>query len=108
MALVFKQMRGTQRDSSFLYARQLEEQALLYHNTLYIVRAMMLQEYYIRTIKGDFPQALRINQRASELCMKLPRESSPRWQVQMNMGDIYMLLKEYDNALRSYQLSQRF
>ncbi|AKD57307.1 tetratricopeptide repeat-containing sensor histidine kinase [Spirosoma radiotolerans] len=106
MALVFKQMRGTQRDSSFLYARQLEEQALRYHNTLYAVRAMMLQEHYIRTIKGDFPQALRINQRASELCIKLPRESSPRWQVQMNMGDIYLLLKEYDNALRSYQLSQ--
>ncbi|GAB3784809.1 hypothetical protein GCM10028818_45250 [Spirosoma horti] len=106
MALVFKQMRGTQRDSSFLYARQLEEQARHYRNTLYMVRAMMLQEHYIRTIKGDFPQALRINQRASELCIKLPRESSPRWQVQMNMGDIYLLLKEYDNALRSYQLSQ--
>jgi signal transduction histidine kinase len=106
MALVFKQMRDTQRDSSFLYARQLEEQALRYHNTLYRVRALMLQEYYLRVVKGDFPQALRINQRASELCVKLPRESSPRWQVQMNMGDIYMLLKEYDNALRSYQLSQ--
>ncbi|RZK35227.1 MAG: tetratricopeptide repeat protein, partial [Hymenobacter sp.] len=106
MALVFKQMRGSQRDSSFLYARQLEEQALRYHNRLYTVRAMMLQEHYVRTIKGDFPQALRINQRASELCIKLPRESSPRWQVQMNMGDIYLLLKEYDNALRSYHLSQ--
>ncbi|WP_461127375.1 tetratricopeptide repeat-containing sensor histidine kinase [Spirosoma aerophilum] len=106
MALVFKQMRDSQRDSSFLYARQLEDQALRYHNTLYRVRAMMLQEYYLRTVKGDFPQALRINQRASELCVKLPRESSPRWQVQMNMGDIYMLLKEYDNALQSYQLSQ--
>lgn len=106
MALVFKQMRGSQRDSSFLYARQLEEQALRYHNRLYTVRAMMLQEHYIRTIKGDFSQALRINQRASELCVKLPQESSPRWQVQMNMGDIYLLLKEYDHALRSYQLSQ--
>ncbi|GAB3738374.1 hypothetical protein GCM10028816_43210 [Spirosoma lituiforme] len=99
-------MRGSQRDSSFLYARQLEEQALRYHNRLYTVRAMMLQEHYIRTIKGDFSQALRINQRASELCVKLPQESSPRWQVQMNMGDIYLLLKEYDHALRSYQLSQ--
>jgi len=106
IALVFKQRRGTQRDSSFLYARQLEEQASRYHNMLYVVRAMMLQEHYLRTIKGDFPQALRINQRASELCIKLPRESSPRWQVQMNMGDIYLLLKEYDNALRSYQLSK--
>ncbi len=106
MAMVFKQMRGAQRDSSFLYATQLEEQAFQYKNILYAVRAMMLQEYYVRTIKGDFPQALRINQRASELCIKLPRESSPRWQVQMNMGDIYMLLKEYDNALQSYQLSQ--
>lgn len=105
MALVFKQMRGQQRDSTFLYAKQLEEQALVYHNDLYAVRALMLEEYYIRIVKGDYPHALQINQRASELCVKLPRESSPRWQVQMNMGDIYMLLKEYDNALSSYQLS---
>ncbi|WP_170061209.1 tetratricopeptide repeat protein [Spirosoma aerolatum] len=106
MALVFKQMRGAQRDSSYIYARQLEEQALLLHNNLYAVRAMMLQEYHLRIVKGDYPLALQINQRASELCSKLPRESSPRWQVQMNMGDIYMLLKEYDKALSSYQLSQ--
>jgi signal transduction histidine kinase len=106
MALVFKQMRRNRRDSSFIYARQLEEQAIRYGNTLYAVRAMMLQEYYLRTMKGDYPQALQVNQRASELCVQLPRENSPRWQVQMNMGDIYILLKEYDNALKSYQLSR--
>ncbi|WP_420150630.1 tetratricopeptide repeat protein [Spirosoma sp.] len=107
MALVFKQMRGSHRDSSFLYANTLESRALSYNNILYAVRAMMLQEHYIRTVKGDYPKALQINQRASELCRKLPRESSPRWQVQMNLGDIYLLLKEYDNALASYQLSQK-
>ncbi|MBD2756169.1 tetratricopeptide repeat protein [Spirosoma validum] len=105
MSLVFKQMRGTQRDSSFLYAKVLEERALTYHNILYAVRGMMLQEHYVRTVKGDYPKALQINQRASELCAKLPPESSPRWQVQMNMGDIYLLLKEYNNALTNYQLS---
>jgi tetratricopeptide (TPR) repeat protein len=108
MSLVFKQMRGGQRDSSFLYAKALEERALAYNNILYAVRAMMLQEHYIRTIKDDYPKALQINQRASELCVKLPRESSPRWQVQMNMGDIYLLLKEYDHALSSYELSLKF
>lgn len=105
MALVFKQMRGERRDSSFFYAEALENRALAYQNNLYTVRGMMLQEHYVRTVKGDYPRALRINQRASELCVKLPREKSPRWQVQMNMGDIYLLLKEYDNALASYQLS---
>ena len=105
MALVFKQMRGNQRDSSFIYAKILEERALANGNILYAVRGMMLQEHYVRTMKGDYPKALQINQKASELCVKLPRESSPRWQVQMNMGDIYLLLKEYDKALTSYQLS---
>ena len=105
MAVVFKQLRGSQRDSTFVYAKALEERASVYKNILYAVRAMMLQEHYIRTVKGDYPQALRINQRASELCVKLPRDSSPRWQVQMNMGNIYLLLKEYDEALTSYQLS---
>lgn len=105
MAMVFKQMRGTDRDSSFLYAKKLETKALVYRNTLYIARALMLQEYYLRVVKGDYPQALQLNQRAAELCARLPRQSSPLWQVQMNMGDIYMLLKEYDNALTNYQLS---
>ncbi len=108
MALVFKQMNGQQRDSSFIYAQRLEKQALAYNNTLYTVRAMMLQEHYLRTVKGDYPQALHLNQRAAELCVNLPRESSPRWQVQMNMGDIYIMLKEYENALTSYRNSSAF
>ncbi|WP_461081636.1 tetratricopeptide repeat-containing sensor histidine kinase [Spirosoma flavus] len=105
MSVVFKQMRGQQRDSTFFYAQKLEEIARLYRNDLYVVRAMMLEEYYLRTVKGDYPQALVINQQASEWCVRLPRDSSPRWQVLMNMGDIYMVQKEYTNALSSYQLS---
>ncbi len=105
MISVFKQMRGPQRDSSYSYAKQLEERALVYRNTLFAVRGIMQQEYYLRTVRTDYVQALRLNQRASALCAGLPRESSPRWQVQMNMGDLYALLKEYDNALTSYQTS---
>lgn len=105
MISVFKQMRGPQRDSSYIYAKRLEERALAYRNTLFAVRGMMQQEYYLRTAQTDYVQALKINQRASALCVGLPRESSPRWQVQMNMGDLYALLKEYDNALTSYQTS---
>ncbi|GAB3999303.1 hypothetical protein GCM10028807_49130 [Spirosoma daeguense] len=107
MSLVFKQMRGQKRDSTLFYARQLEAAAKFYRNDLYAVRAMMFQEHYFRTIKGDYPQALVINQHASELCAHLPRESSPRWQVLMNMGDIYMVQKEYVNALASYQASMK-
>lgn len=107
MTTVFKQLRGPQRDSSFYYAKKLEEQALASRNVLFAVRGMMQQEYYLRMVKADYVQALQINQRASELCTQLPRESSPRWQVQMNMGDIYVLLKEYDNALNSYRTSQQ-
>ncbi|WP_460977363.1 tetratricopeptide repeat protein [Spirosoma knui] len=108
MSLVFKQMRGQSRDSSYFYAGVLKDRSVLYHNVLYAVRAMMLQEHYLRTVKGEYPEALRINQQASEMCARLPRESSPRWQVQMNMGDIYMLMKEYDNALTSYRNSLTF
>lgn len=105
MTSVFKQARGPQRDSSIIYAKKLEERALAYHNTLFAVRGMMQQEYYLRAVKGDYVQALRINQRVAGLCGSLPRESSPRWQVQMNMGEIYVLLKEYDKALAGYQSS---
>ncbi len=102
---IFKQVRGSQRDSSYVYATWLKERAQVYGNVLFTVRAMMQEEYYVRTVKGDYPQALRINLRALELCAQLPREQSPRWQVQMNMGDIYTLQKQYENALASYQQS---
>lgn len=105
MTTVFKQVRGSLRDSSYFYAQKLEEQARAYRNTLFTVRGMMQQEYYLRIVKADYLKALQINQQVSELCATLPRESSPRWQVQMNMGDIYVLLKEYGNALASYQTS---
>ena len=108
MSIVFKQMRGAGFDSSYFYAKQLERKAKGYHNSLYIVRAMMLQEYYLRAVKDNYPQALQINQQALALCKKLPPESSPCWQIQMNMGDIYRLLKEYDNALTNYRLSLTF
>ena len=105
MSIVFKQMRGAGCDSSYIYAKLLEKQAKGYHNNLYVVRAMMLQEYYLRATRNNYPQALRINQQALELCKKIPPASSPCWQIQMNMGDIYRLLKEYDNALTNYRLS---
>ncbi|RYC69146.1 MULTISPECIES: tetratricopeptide repeat protein [Spirosoma] len=105
MTAVFKQTRGSLRDSSYTYAKRLEERALAYHNPLFVVRGLMQQEYYLRVVKADYLQALQINQRVSQACIRLPRESSPLWQVQMNMGDIYVLLKEYQNALKSYQAS---
>lgn len=103
LAVVFKQTRGAGRDSSYYYAHQLVGVANQYRNNLYAVRGLMLEEYYFRVAKNDYPRALQLNQQASERCRQLSRETSPLWQVRMNMGDIYQLLKDYPNALQSYQ-----
>jgi signal transduction histidine kinase len=103
LAVVFKQTRGTGRDSSYYYAHQLVNLANGYRNSLYAVRGLMLEEFYFRVAKTDYPRALQLNQQASELCRQLSRETSPGWQVQLNMGDIHLLLKDYPNALHSYQ-----
>ncbi len=103
LAVVFKQTRDTGRDSSYQYAHQLVALATTYQNDLYAVRGLMLEEYYFRVVKTDYPRALRLNQQAFERCQRLSRQTSPLWQVQMNMGDIYQLLKDYPNALRCYQ-----
>ncbi len=103
LAVVFKQTRGAGRDSSYNYAHQLVGLAGKYQNDLYTVRGLMLEEYYFRVAKTDYPRALQLNQQASGRCQRLGRDTSPLWQVRMNMGDIYQLLKDYPNALRSYQ-----
>ncbi|GAA4402532.1 hypothetical protein GCM10023187_17710 [Nibrella viscosa] len=105
MALVYKQVRGPARDSLHYYANKLVSQSVAYNDRVYAVRGLMLDEYYFRVFKGDYPKALQINQRASELCVGLPKETSPLWQVHMNMGDIHLLLKEYNPALQSYEKS---
>ena len=105
LAIVFKQLRGPIRDSSYYYARQLVSLAQQKRNTLYAVRGLMLEEFYLRSVKNDYPKALAVNQQAAELCSTLRRETSPLWQVRMNMGDIYMLLKDYHQALKSYEES---
>ena len=105
LSIVFKQLRGSLQDSSFYYAQQLVGLAQQKGNTLYAVRGLMLEEFYWRSVKNDYPKALAVNQRAAELCGSLRRETSPLWQVRMNMGDIYMLLKDYPQALKGYEES---
>ena len=105
LAVVFKQWRDDRTDSSLYYAEQLVQQSRLLHNPLYQVRGLMLEEYYYRVRKNDYPKALQLNQQATALCEGLPKTSSPLWQVQMNMGDIYVLLHDYSKALQSYQAS---
>lgn len=103
LAIVFKQWTDDRSDSSLYYADRLVEQARLVHNQLYQVRGLMLKEYYYRVRRADYPRALTINQQASVLCAGLARSHSPLWQVQMNMGDIYRLLKDHPKALQSYR-----
>lgn len=105
LSIVFKQLRGPLQDSSYVYAHQLVSLAQQKGNTLYAVRGLMLEEFHWRSVKNDYPKALAVNQQAAELCTSLRRESSPLWQVRMNMGDIYMLLKDYPQALKSYEES---
>ena len=102
---VFKQARTANRDSSYFYARQLSEQAGRYQNNLYQVYGLIQQEYYLRMMRNDFLTALSLNQKASALCAKQRPDVYPVWQIHMNMGDIYLLMKEYGNALTNYQLA---
>lgn len=105
MAIVFKQWRNNTSDSSLHYATKLVTLAHSFHNSLYQVRGLMFEEYYYRVRKNDYPKALQLNLQASALCAGLPKTSSPLWQVQMNMGDIYVMLRDYPKALQSYQSS---
>ncbi len=103
LTIIFKQMRQPFRDSSYAYARRLYTQATAFQNTLYAVRGLMQQEYYVRVVQGNYPKALDMNRRASELCASLPPAQSPRWQVLLNMGNIYFLLRSYPEALANFK-----
>ena len=66
LAVVFKQIRAAGRDSSYYYAHQLVGLATTCQNDLYAVRGLMLEEYYFRVVKTDYPRALQLNQQAAE------------------------------------------
>lgn len=105
LAIVFKQLRGNVQDSSYYYAGQLVSESRQRRNNLYMVRGLMLEEFYVRSVKKDYANALMLNQKAAGLCVTLRPETSPLWQVRMNMGDIYLLLKDYRQAIKSYEES---
>ncbi len=102
---VFKQIRTAHRDSSYFYAQKLSAQAGQYQNNLYQVYGLIQEEYFLRMMRNDFLTALSLNQKASTLCAKQRPDIYPIWQIHMNMGDIYLLMKEYGNALINYQLA---
>ncbi|OIN60352.1 tetratricopeptide repeat-containing sensor histidine kinase [Arsenicibacter rosenii] len=105
LAIVFKQLRGNVQDSSYYYAGLLVNEARQRRNNLYMVRGLMLEEFYVRSVRKDYANALILNQKAADLCVSLRPETSPLWQVRMNMGDIYLLLKDYRQAIKSYEES---
>nr|WP_293843110.1 tetratricopeptide repeat protein [uncultured Arsenicibacter sp.] len=105
LAIVFKQLRGNVQDSSYYYAGQLVSESRQRRNNLYMVRGLMLEEFYVRSVQKDYANALMLNQKAAGLCVTLRPETSPLWQVRMNMGDIYLLLKDYRQAIKSYEES---
>ncbi|KAB7732938.1 tetratricopeptide repeat protein [Rudanella paleaurantiibacter] len=104
---VFKQLRTAERDSSYVYALRLSAQARQYGNNLYQVYGLIQEEYYLRMVRNDFLTALSLDQKASALCEKQRPDVYPIWHIHMNMGDIYLLMKEYDNALYNYQQAFR-
>ncbi len=105
ITLVHKQLRTNSRDSSYFYAQRLYEQATLYGNKLFALHGLLQQEYYLRVARNDYLTALSLNQKAHALCAGLPAEQYPIWQVHMNLGDIYLLTKDYAAALRNHQAS---
>lgn len=105
ITLIHKQLRTSARDSSYVYAQRLYEQATRYQNKLYALHGLLQQEYYLRIVRSDYLSALTLNQQAFILCTDLRADQYPIWQVHMNLGDIYLIMKDYPAALKNHQLA---
>ncbi|MEZ0543113.1 tetratricopeptide repeat-containing sensor histidine kinase [Fibrella arboris] len=93
-------MWQSRRDSMLYYGYELAKQAQALKNTEFEVRGILLREQYFHTLKIDYPRAMQINFEAMAVMEKARTLPPSAWRVDMNLGELYSLSGDDDNAFR--------
>nr|WP_223860758.1 histidine kinase [Spirosoma validum] len=89
----------SRRDSTLHFSNELINQARQSRNIYFIVNGKLLQEEYYRNGALNTPQALRLNFEMLSLLPKTNLYDGLRYRINMNLGDLYSITKDYTNAL---------
>lgn len=90
----------THRDSSLMLANQLIQLAQRHRNIKYQIKGLLLTERYYRAVKGNYPQAIRLNYRLLSLVESTPdRYGLYVWRIYRNLGNISLSIGEPDEAV---------
>ncbi|WP_375448520.1 ATP-binding protein [uncultured Fibrella sp.] len=90
----------SRRDSMLYYGYELARQAHTLRNIEFEVKGILLREQYFHTLKIDYPTAMQINFEAIAVLEKARTLPPSAWRVDMNLGELYSLSGDDDNALR--------
>lgn len=88
------------QDSSIYFADILVKQAYARQNVEFEVKAMLVKEFYYRDLRANYPEALRLNYQARAVLQKARQDPRLLWRIELNLGELYTLSEEYDNALK--------
>lgn len=96
------------RDSTLYFGNELVEQARQSQNLFYEINGKIILAEYYSTGERNLPLALRLN---LELLAKLPPANTfydvARYRINMNLGSLYGLARDYPNALRYLTQAQQ-
>ena len=87
------------KDSSLYYGQQLVKLSRTLKNVEFEVRGLIQIEYYYHYIKEQYPDALKINYQALKTIENNKYDPKVGWRINMNLGELYTMTEDYDNAL---------
>ena len=86
-------------DSTRYFADELTRQAHERHNLVFEVKGILLNEVYYRNLKYNYPLALQLNYQAQAILQKAGQDPMMGWRISLNLGELYTISGDYDNAL---------
>jgi signal transduction histidine kinase len=93
-------------DSIRYFADELTKQARERQNLVFEVKGILLNEAYYRTQKNNYPEALSLNYKARAILQKARQDPFLGWRIELNLGELYTLAGDYENALNALNKAQ--
>ena len=101
LGALYRETKG-HKDSCLYYGKLMVEYAHEHKNIEFEVKGLFQQSLYYRNIKLNTEEALRLNLKAYKIIENADHDPQVFWRICYNLGDLYLSVKEYDNALNYY------
>ena len=104
LASTYRQTRNN-NDSSLFYGKKTMEYAHNCRNTEFEIKGLFQQALYYKILKNNSEEALRLNLKAYRILENSDHDPQVFWRICYNLGDLYLTINEYDNAIKFFKQS---